>query len=33
MKVEPPVPPPALTAIRAALAAAGATPVDAPILQ
>jgi ATP phosphoribosyltransferase regulatory subunit len=33
MRVEPPVPAKALDAIRAALAAAGATPVDAPILQ
>ena len=33
MRVEPPVPGEALAAIRAALAAAGATPVGAPILQ
>ena len=33
MRVEPPVPSEALAAIRAALAAAGAEPVDAPILQ
>ena len=33
MKVEPAVPPAALAAIREALAPAGATPVDAPILQ
>ena len=33
MRVEPPVPAQALAAIRGALAAAGATPVDAPILQ
>jgi ATP phosphoribosyltransferase regulatory subunit len=33
VRVEPPVPPEALAAIRAALASAGATPVDAPILQ
>lgn len=33
MRVEPPVPAETLTAIRSALAAAGATPVDAPILQ
>jgi ATP phosphoribosyltransferase regulatory subunit len=33
VRVEPPVPPEALAAIRGALAAAGATPVDAPILQ
>jgi ATP phosphoribosyltransferase regulatory subunit len=33
VRVEPPVPPQALAAIRGALAAAGATPVDAPILQ
>ena len=33
MRVEPPVPAEALAAIRGALAAAGATPVDAPILQ
>ena len=33
MRVEPPVPGPALAAIRGALAAAGAKPVDAPILQ
>ena len=33
MRAEPPVPAQPLAAIRAALAAAGATPVDAPILQ
>jgi ATP phosphoribosyltransferase regulatory subunit len=33
VRVEPPVPAQALAAIRGALAAAGATPVDAPILQ
>ena len=33
MRVEPPVPPGVLAAIRAALAAAGAEAVDAPILQ
>lgn len=33
MRVEPPVPAKALAAIREALAAAGAEPVDAPILQ
>ncbi|HEX4711373.1 ATP phosphoribosyltransferase regulatory subunit [Phenylobacterium sp.] len=33
MRVEPPVPGPALAAIRGALATAGATAVDAPILQ
>jgi ATP phosphoribosyltransferase regulatory subunit len=33
VRVEPPVPAEALAAIRGALAAAGATPVDAPILQ
>ncbi|MGZ6015380.1 MAG: ATP phosphoribosyltransferase regulatory subunit [Phenylobacterium sp.] len=33
MRVEPPVPPQALAAIRDALAAAGAQAVDAPILQ
>ena len=33
MRVEPPVPAEALAAIRAALAAAGAEAVDAPILQ
>jgi ATP phosphoribosyltransferase regulatory subunit len=33
MRVEPPVPADALAAIRGALATAGATPVDAPILQ
>jgi len=33
MRTEPPVPPQALSAIRSAFAAAGATPVDAPILQ
>ena len=33
MRVEPPVPGPALSKMRAALAKAGATPVDAPILQ
>jgi len=33
VRAEPPVPGPALAAIRGALAAAGATPVDAPILQ
>ena len=33
MRAEPPVPTQALAAIRAALAAAGAAPVDAPILQ
>jgi ATP phosphoribosyltransferase regulatory subunit len=33
VRVEPPVPPEALAAIRAALAAAGAEAVDAPILQ
>ncbi|HEY2752319.1 ATP phosphoribosyltransferase regulatory subunit [Phenylobacterium sp.] len=33
MRVEPPVPAQTLSAIRAALTAAGATPVDAPILQ
>ena len=33
MRVEPPVPAKALAAIREALAAAGAQPVDAPILQ
>ena len=33
MRVEPPVPADAHAAIRGALAAAGATPVDAPILQ
>ena len=33
MRVEPPVPAQALAAIRGALAAAGAAPVDAPILQ
>jgi ATP phosphoribosyltransferase regulatory subunit len=33
VRVEPPVPPEALAAIRAALAAAGAVAVDAPILQ
>ena len=33
MRVEPPVPAQALAAIRGALATAGATPVDAPILQ
>ena len=33
MRVEPPVPPDALAAIRHTLAAAGATRVDAPILQ
>lgn len=33
MRVEPPVPPDALAAIRDALSAAGATRVDAPILQ
>jgi ATP phosphoribosyltransferase regulatory subunit len=33
VRVEPPVPAQTLSAIRAALTAAGATPVDAPILQ
>ena len=33
MRVEPPVPADALTAIRAALATAGAEPIDAPMLQ
>jgi ATP phosphoribosyltransferase regulatory subunit len=33
VRVEPPVPAPALAAVRSALSAAGATPVDAPILQ
>jgi ATP phosphoribosyltransferase regulatory subunit len=33
VRVEPPVPAPALAAIRDALSAAGAEPVDAPILQ
>jgi ATP phosphoribosyltransferase regulatory subunit len=33
LRVEPPVPAQALAAIRAALARAGAAPVDAPILQ
>jgi ATP phosphoribosyltransferase regulatory subunit len=33
VRVEPPVPPEALAAIRAALATAGAEPVDAPMLQ
>jgi ATP phosphoribosyltransferase regulatory subunit len=33
VRVEPPVPADALTAIRAALAAAGAEPIDAPMLQ
>jgi ATP phosphoribosyltransferase regulatory subunit len=33
VRIEPPVPPDALDAIRAALAPAGAQPVDAPILQ
>ena len=33
MRVEPPVPAQALAAIRGALSTAGATPVDAPILQ
>ena len=33
MRVEPPVPAQALAAIRAALATAGAEPVDAPMLQ
>ena len=33
MRVEPPVPAEALVAIRAALASAGAEPIDAPMLQ
>jgi len=33
VRVEPPVPADALTAIRAALATAGAEPIDAPMLQ